>query len=59
MSGSLFTGTAGVPPAASAKREPDSEEASSCRKSRLTALLAGETPAVPVKKLNLADGLSD
>ncbi|MDQ2921353.1 MAG: hypothetical protein M3R52_07065, partial [Acidobacteriota bacterium] len=49
----LFTGSPGVSPAASAKREQDAGEASSLQdQSRLTALPAGETPALPVKSLS-------
>jgi hypothetical protein len=47
----LFTGSAGVSPAASAKREEEPERLLRKDQSRLAALMAGGTPAVPVKSL--------
>jgi hypothetical protein len=45
----LYTGTEGVSPAASAKREPETVRQLLPDYSRLTALAAGETPALPLK----------
>jgi hypothetical protein len=48
----LLTGTAGVPPAMSAEREQLSKVEFLGRFSHLTVLVAGGTPAVPVKSLS-------